>query len=144
MGNTIASGSGQVLEVGKNCQKLTPYTSDIIITFVSFYTYKISYNNSKYGKFCLAGTQDRQDNILAQNKCFNFQWAIYDDGSGNFVVMGNHTKKCEKNSIAFVEFMEIKPTIAQANKEILSKIAKKLDKDSELAKHINTLRKKKL
>lgn len=144
MGNAIASGTGQEFEVGKNCQKSTPYTSNIIITYVSLSTYKISYNNSKYGKVCLAGTQDRQDNILAQNKYFNFQWAVYDDGTGNFIVRGNHTKKCDKNSVALVEFMDVSPSIAQENKEFLSKIAKKLDKDSELAKHISTLRNKKL
>jgi hypothetical protein len=145
MGNTIASGSGYSLEVGKNCEKLTEFTSDIIITFKNFYIYKIAYNNSKFGKACLAGTQTFNGIFLAQNKDFNFQWEILqNEDTGEFFVFGNHTKKCDKNSIALVESMNIEPTFAQANKEKLTAIARKFKNNSELAKHINTLRNKKL
>jgi len=73
IGNTVASGGGNSLEVGKNCEKLSEFTSDIVLTFKNLYIYKIAYNNSKYGKACLAGTQDNREVILAQNKNFNFQ-----------------------------------------------------------------------
>ena len=144
MGNTIASGRGYLLEVGKNCEKVTQFTSDVIITFKGISIYKIAYNNSKFGKACLAGTQDRQENIIAQNKYFNFQWNVYQDDVGNFVIIGNHTKKCDKNSVALVEYMDVLPAIAEANKEKLTAIAKQLDKNSELAKHIYILRNNKL
>jgi hypothetical protein len=73
MGNTVASGQGYSLEVGKNCEKITNFTSDVVLTFKNLFIYKIAYNNSKYGKACLAGTQDYNGIILAQNKDFNFQ-----------------------------------------------------------------------
>ena len=144
MGNTIASGQGYSLEVGKNCEKITQFTSDVIITFKNFYIYKIAYNNSKYGKACLAGTQDNSGVILAQNKDFNFQWEILQNEDTNeFFIFGNHTKKCDKNSLAIFEIMQIEPAVLAANKEKLSAVARKFKNNSELAKHINTLQNKK-
>ena len=144
MGNTIASGQGYSLEVGKNCEKITQFTSDVIITFKNFYIYKIAYNNSKYGKACLAGTQDNSGVILAQNKDFNFQWEILQNEDTNeFFIFGNHTKKCDKNSLAIFEIMQVEPAVLAANKEKLSAVARKFKNNSELAKHINTLQNKK-
>lgn len=144
MGNTIASGQGYLLEVGKNCEKITQFTSDVVITFKAFYIYKIAYNNSKFGKACLAGTQTYSGTFLAQNKDFNFQWEILQNEETNeFFIFGNHTKKSDKNSVAVFEIMQVEPAVLAANKEKFSAIARKFNKNSELAKHINTLQNKK-
>lgn len=144
MGNTIASGQGYSLEVGKNCEKITQFTSDVVITFKGLFIYKIAYNNSKFGKACLAGTQTYNGVILAQNKDFNFQWEILqNEETSEFFVFGNHTKKCDKNSVAVFEIMQVEPTVAQANQEKLTAVARKFNNNSELAKHIKTLQNRK-
>lgn len=140
MGNTIASGGGNSLEVGKNCEKISEFTSDIVITFKNFYIYKIAYNNSKYGKACLAGTEDNRKVILAQNKNFNFQWEVLqNEDTGEFYILGNHTKKCEKNSLAIVEIMQIEPDVLQANREKFTTISRKFKNNSELAAQIKKI-----
>lgn len=140
MGNTIASGQGYSFEVGKNCEKFTEFTSDVVLTFKNLFIYKIKYNNSKYGKACLAGTQTYNGIILAQNKNFNFQWEILqNEDTGTFFILGNHTKKCEKNSLSIFEAMEIEPTVLAANKEKISAVARKFKNDSELASQIKKL-----
>ena len=142
MGNTIASGGGNSYEVGKNCEKITDFTSNVVITFKSFYIYKIAYNNSKYGKACLAGTEDDSGIIIAQNKDFNFQWQILqNEETGEFFIFGNHTKKSDKNSLAIVEVMIIEPIVLKANKAKLTAIAHKFKNDSEFATSIKKLRK---
>lgn len=144
MGNTVASGQGYLLEVGKNCEKFTQFTSDVVLTFKNFYIYKIAYNNSKYGKACLAGTQTHSGVILAQNKDFNFQWEILQNEDTNeFYIFGNHTKITDKNSVAVFEVMQVESAVLAANKEKFSAVARKFNKNSELAKHINTLQNKK-
>jgi hypothetical protein len=142
MGNTVASGQGYSLEVGKNCEKFTQFTSDVVLTFKNFFIYKIAYNNSKYGKACLAGTQDDSGVILAQNKDFNFQWQILqNEETSEFFIFGNHTKKCEKNSLAIFEIMQIEPAVLAANKEKLSTVSRKFKNNSELAAQIKKLKK---
>ncbi len=142
MGNTIASGQGYSYQVGKNCEKFTEFTSDVVLTFKSFFIYKIAYNNSKYGKACLAGTQTYSGVILAQNKNFNFQWEILqDEDTGEFFIFGNHTKKCDKNSLAIVEVMLIEPAVLAANKEKLTAVARKFKSNSELGVQIKKLKK---
>jgi hypothetical protein len=142
MGNTVASGQGYSLEVGKNCEKFTQFTSDVVLTFKGLFIYKIAYNNSKYGKACLAGTQDDSGVILAQNKDFNFQWQILqNEETSEFFIFGNHTKKCEKNSLAIFEIMQVEPTVLAANKEKFTAVARKFKNDSVLAAHIKKLRK---
>jgi len=142
MGNTIASGKGESLEVGKNCEKISTFTSNIVLTPKTFFTSKIAYNNSKFGKACLAGTRDINGIILAQNKNFNFQWEIIEDEfSGDFFIIGNHTKKCEKNSLAIFEVMEVEPTVLAANKEKISAVARKFKSNSELGAQIKKLMK---
>ena len=140
MGNTVASGQGYSLEVGKNCEKFTNFTSDVVLTFKNLFIYKIEYNNSKYGKACLAATQTNNGVILAQNKNFNFQWEIIqNEDTGASFILGNHTKKCEKNSLAIFEAMEIEPTVLQANRAKISAVARKFKNDSELAAQIKKL-----
>ena len=140
MGNTVASGQGYSLEVGKNCEKFTNFTSDVVLTFKNLFIYKIAYNNSKYGKACLAATQTNNGVILAQNKNFNFQWEIIqNEDTGASFILGNHTKKCEKNSLAIFEAMEIEPTVLQANRAKISAVARKFKNDSELAAQIKKL-----
>jgi hypothetical protein len=142
MGNTVASGGGNSLEVGKNCENLSEFTSDIVLTFKNLYIYKIAYNNSKYGKACLAGTQDNREVILAQNKNFNFQWEVLqNEDTGEFYILGNHTKKCEKNSLAIVEIMQIEPDVLQANRAKFTAVARKFKNNSELAVNIKKLKK---
>ena len=142
MGNTVASGQGYSLEVGKNCEKFTQFTSDVVLTFKNFYIYKIAYNNSKYGKACLAGTQDYNGVILAQNKDFNFQWEILqNEDTNDFFIFGNHTKKSEKNSLAIVEIMQIEPAVLQASKAKFTAVARKFKNNSELAAQIKKLKK---
>ena len=142
MGNTIASGQGYSYQVGKNCEKFTEFTSDVVLTFQSLFIYKIAYNNSKYGKACLAGTQTYNGVILAQNKNFNFQWEILqDEDTGEFFIFGNHTKKCDKNSLAIVEVMLIEPAVLAANKEKLTAVARKFKSNSELGVQIKKLKK---
>jgi len=142
MGNTIASGSGYSLEVGKKCEKLTKFTSNVVITFKDIRIYKIVYNNSKYGKACLAGTQNNSDVIYAQNKFYNFQWQlIQNQDTGENYYIGNHTRKGDKNSLAIYEILSIKPVVLEADKKKLSSIAYKFKNDSELAIQINKLMK---
>ena len=140
MGNTIANGRGESLEVGKNCEKISTFKSDVVLTPKTFFTSKITYNNSKYGKACLAGTQDSNGIILAQNKNFNFQWEIIqnEDTEDSFII-GNHTKKCEKNSLAIFEVMAIEPVVLAANKEKISAVARKFKTNSELDIQIKKL-----
>ena len=140
MGNTLASGSGTSFEVGKNCEKLSYFTSNIELIFMDLFIYKIKYNNSKYGKACLAGTQDDSGVILAQNKYFNFQWQfVLNEDTGDSYFFGNHTKKCEKNSLSTVEILRIDPIVLQANHEQFKKIARKFKNDSDLDKLIKKL-----
>jgi len=140
MGNTIASGQGESLEVGKNCEKISTFKSNIVLTPKTFFTSKIAYNNSKFGKACLAGTQDFNGIILAQNKNFNFQWDILvNEDNEQFFIIGYHTKKCEKNSLAIFEVMEIEPAVLQANKEKISAVARKFKTNSELDIQIKKL-----
>ena len=140
MGNTVASGGGYSYEVGKNCEKFTDFTCDVVLTFKNLFIYKIVYNNSKYGKACLAGTQDFNGIILAQNKDFNFQWEIVqNEDTSEFFIFGNHTKKCEKNSLAIFEIMQIEPSVLAANKEKLSAVARKFKSSSELGVQIKKL-----
>ena len=141
--NIVASGSGISYEVGKNCEKITKYTSNITAIFTNFFIYKIKYNNSKYGKFCLAGTLDfKSVTILSQNKDFNFQWELIEnEDSGEFFIFGNHTKKTEKNSLAIVEVLQIEPEALKANKSKFIENVRKFKNDSELAEQIKKLRK---
>jgi hypothetical protein len=142
MGNTVASGKGESLEVGKNCEKISTFTSNIVLTPKTFFTSKIAYNNSKFGKACLAGTQEYNVIILAQNKNFNFKWEIVEDeDSGELFIIGNHTKKCEKNSLAIFEVMAIEPAVLQANHAKFTEVARKFKSSSELAAQIKKLMK---
>ena len=142
MGNTVASGGGNSLEVGKNCEKITEFTSDVVLTFKNLFLYKIAYNNSKYGKACLAGTQDYYGVITAQNKNFNFQWEVLqNEDTGDFFIFGNHTKKCETNSLAIVEIMQVEPVVLQANRAKFTAVARKFKNDSNLASYIKKLKK---
>jgi hypothetical protein len=142
MGNTVASGGGYSYEVGKNCEKITVFTSDVVITFKSFFIYKIVYNNSKYGKACLAGTLDNSEVILAQNKDFNFQWEILQNEDTNeFFIFGNHTKKSEKNSLAIVEVMNVEPAVLAANHAKFTAVARKFKNNSDVAALIKKLKK---
>jgi hypothetical protein len=144
MGNTIASGGGNSLEVGKNCEKLTQYTSDIVLTLLDSplldsQIYKIAYNNSKFGKACLAGTQTPSGEVHAENKYFNFQWNLIDI-DGELFIFGNHTKDSEdNNSVALFEVMQVDPEVLKANKSKFSAISKKIDKKSKLAAQIKKL-----
>ena len=141
MGKFIANGRGESLEVGKNCEKISTFKSNIVLTPKTFFTSKITYNNSKYGKACLAGTITFSGGvILAQNKNFNFQWEILqNEDTGASFILGNHTKKCEKNSLAIFEAMEIDPIVFAANKEKILAVARKFKNDSELAAQIKKL-----
>ena len=105
MGDIIASGSGNYLIVGNNCQKIDFFSSDITVSEVSTFTlYKIIYNNSKFGKIYLAATRTKDNTFIAQNKDFNFSWKIVqDEGSTEPYFLGSHTKRCEKNSLAISE-----------------------------------------
>ena len=142
MGNTLASGGGYSFEVGKNCKKFTEFTSDVVLTFENLFIYKIAYNNSKYGKACLAGTQTYNGIILAQNKHFNFQWELLEnEDTGEFFLFGNHTKKCEKNSLAIIEIMLVEPVVQQANHAKFTAVAHKFKNDSNLTTYIKKLRK---
>ena len=142
MGNTVASGGGYSYEVGKNCEKITVFTSDVVVTFKSLFIYKIAYNNSKYGKACLAGTLDNSGVILAQNKDFNFQWEILQNEDTNEIyILGNHTKKSEKNSLAIVEIMLIEPAVLQASKAKFTAVARKFKNNSDMAALIKKLKK---
>ena len=140
MGNTVASGSGYSYQVGKNCEKFTEFTSDVVLTIKNLFIYKIAYNNSKYGKACLAGTENRV--ILAQNKDFNFQWEILqNEDTDEVFIFGNHTKKCEKNSLAIIEVMLVEPVVLAANHAKFTAVARKFKSSSELAAQIKKLRK---
>jgi hypothetical protein len=142
MGNTVASGDGYSFEVGTNCKKFTEFTSDVVLTLEDLFIYKIAYNNSKYGKACLAGTQTYNGIILAQNKHFNFQWEVLEnEDTGEFFIFGNHTKKCEKNSLAIIEVMLVEPVVLQANHAKFTAVAHKFKNNSELAAQIKKLRK---
>ena len=145
----IASGRGYSLEVGKNCEKLTKYTSNIVLKLIVLekkdtHLWKISYNNSKFGKACVAGTETASGEIHAENKYFNFQWNIFiDERTGEFFVIGNHTKKSEDNkkSVALFESMTVDSSVLQANKSKFSSIAQKITKNSKLAEQIKKLKK---
>ena len=141
MGNTIASGRGESLEVGKNCEKKSTFKSDLVLTPKTFFTSKITYNNSKYGKACLAGTITFSSGvILAQNKNFNFKWEIIRNEDNDIIIIfGNHTKKCEKNSLAIFEAMQIDPIVFAANKEKILAVARKFKTNSELDIQIKKL-----
>ena len=140
MGNTIASGSGYSYQVGKNCEKFTEFTSDVVLTIKNLFIYKIAYNNSKYGKACLAGTENRV--ILAQNKDFNFQWEILqNEDTDEVFIFGNHTKKSEKNSLAIVEVMQIETVVLQASKAKFTAVARKFKNNSDVAALIKKLKK---
>jgi hypothetical protein len=140
MGNIVGSGRGESLEVGKNCEKISTFTSNIVLTPKTFFTDKIEYNNSKFGKACLAGTLDIYGIILAQNKNFNFQWEILlNEDNEEVLIIGTHTKKCEKNSLAIFEVMEVEPTVLAANKEKISAVARKFKSNSELGAQIKKL-----
>ena len=142
MGNTLASGSGISYEVGKNCEKKNVFISNIELTFKDLFTYRIKYNNSKYGKACLAGTQANNGVILAQNKYFNFQWQfVQNEDTGDSFYLGNHTKKCDKNSLAFVEILRIDPVVLQTNKEKFQNVSIKFKNNSDLDKLIRKLQK---
>ena len=142
MGNTVASGSGVYLEVGKNCEKLNQYTSNIVITFKDLFIYKIAYNNSKFGKACVAGTETLSGGIYAENKNFNFRWEVVEDEeTGEFFIIGNHTKETDKNSVALFEIMQVDPEVLKANKSKFSAISRKIDKNSKLAAQIKKFRK---
>ncbi len=95
------------------------------------------------GKAYLAGTIDNSGVLLAQNKCFNFQWqVVQNQDTGDSFVLGNHTKKCDKNSIAIVEILKIDPVVLQANQEKLQKkVSIKFKNGSELDKFIKQLKK---
>ena len=87
-------------------------------------------------------TQDYNGIILAQNKDFNFQWEILqNEDTSEFFIFGNHTKKCEKNSLAIFEIMQIEPVVLAENKEKLSAVARKFKSSSELGVQIKKLRK---
>jgi hypothetical protein len=142
MGNTVASGEGISYQVGKNCEKFTEFTSNVVLTFKDLFIYKIAYNNSKYGKACLAGTESFNGIILAQNKDFNFQWEILqNEDTDEFFIFGNHTKKCEKSSLAIFEIMLIEPSVLAANKEKFTAVSRKIKNNSELAAKIKKFRK---
>jgi hypothetical protein len=142
MGNTIASGDGYSYEVGKNCEKLTEFTSDIVITFKAISIFKIAYNNSKFGKACVAGTQPLGGSIYAENKNFDFRWELLEDEeTGDIFVIGNHTKKTDKNSVALFEIMKVDQSVVQANKSKFTTISRKIEKNSELAAQIKKFRK---
>jgi hypothetical protein len=139
MGNTLASGSGTSLEVGKNYEQLYDFTSNVEFIFMGPFINKIKYNNSKYGNAYLAGTIDNSGVLLAQNKCFNFQWKVVENqDTGDSFVLGNHTKKCDKNSIAIVEILRIDPVVLQ---EKFQKVSLKFKNDSDLDKLIKKLKK---
>jgi hypothetical protein len=142
MGSTLASGGGYSFEVGKNCEKRTDFTSDVVITFKELYIYKISYNNSKYGKACLSATENNNGYLLAQNKDFNFQWNVVQiEETGEFFIFGNHTRKGDKNSLAIVEIMQIEQIVQKSNHAKLAKIAHKFKNDSEFASLVKKLKK---
>jgi hypothetical protein len=142
MGNAIASGDGYSLEVGKNCEKFTQFKSEVVITFKDFFIYKIAYKNSKYGKACLAGTQNNSDIILAENKDYNFEWQItQNEETDEFFIIGNHTRKGDKNSLAIFEIMRVEQTVLKENKEKFLNVARKFKNDSELAEQIKKLKK---
>lgn len=116
MGNTIASGNGSSYQVGKNCEELKNFTCDIKLTIKDFLIYQIDYNNSIYGNAFVAGTQNSNNIIFAQNKNFNFQWQITQNvDTGQFFILGNHTKKCQRNSLALIEVMQITPQILESS-----------------------------
>lgn len=142
MGNTLASGSGISYEVGKNCEKKNVFISNIELTFKDLFTYRIKYNNSKYGKACLAGTQSNNGVILAQNKYFNFQWQfVQNEDTGDSFYLGNHTKKCDKNSLSIVEILRITPTVTKADSEKFKNVVYKFKNNSELDKLIKKFQK---
>jgi len=136
MGNITASGTGVSLEVGKNCQKESSFNSTLVISVTDPRIYKLKYSNSKFGKACLAGTivqvNNTTFNILAQNKDFNFQWQfIKNEDTDDYNISGNHTKKCEKNSLSISEQLkfnmdslgkETKEKINSFEKNVLNKI----------------------
>lgn len=134
MGNIIASGGGDSLKVGKNCEKLTNFTSDIVIEFSGIILYKVVYNNSLFGKACLAATEvpDASGSIVAQNKDYNYEWNFFQEDEETFLIVGNITKKCDKNSVAAWEILEVTPTLEQSQKDKLKAVSKKPDEFKKL------------
>lgn len=125
MGNITASGAGDSLEVGKNCQKQSSFTSNLVLSILNPRLYKLKYNNSKFGNSCLAGTivqiNNTTFNILAQNKDFNFQWQfIKNEDTDNYDISGNHTRKNGANSLAISEIMKF--NTESLGKEVKEKI----------------------
>jgi hypothetical protein len=66
---------------------------------------------------------------------------LQNEDTGEFFIFGNHTKKCEKNSLAIIEVMQVEPVVLAANKEKLSAVARKFKSSSELGVQIKKLRK---
>jgi hypothetical protein len=66
---------------------------------------------------------------------------LQDEDTGEFFIFGNHTKKCDKNSLAIVEVMLIEPAVLAANKEKLTAVARKFKSNSELGVQIKKLKK---
>jgi hypothetical protein len=144
MGNTIANGNGISYQVGKNCNKIISFQADIVLSIQSLFTYKITYNNSKYGKALLAGTSNPDNSILAQNKYFNFEWKIVENtDTGEVNIFGNHTKKCEKNSLSIVEILQVTPEMSSQIKSEHKLLTHKYKNDSELDIKIKEFLKKK-
>jgi hypothetical protein len=66
---------------------------------------------------------------------------LQDEDTGEFFIFGNHTKKCDKNSLAIVEVMLIEPAVLAANHAKFTAVARKFKNNSELAAQIKKLRK---
>jgi len=49
---------------------------------------------------------------------------LQNEDTGEFYILGNHTKKCEKNSLAIVEIMQIEPDVLQANRAKFTAISR--------------------
>jgi hypothetical protein len=63
---------------------------------------------------------------------------VENQDTGDSFVLGNHTKKCDKNSIAIVEILRIDPVVLQ---EKFQKVSLKFKNDSDLDKLIKKLKK---
>jgi hypothetical protein len=112
----VGNGNGISYQVGINCEEIKNFTCNINLTIKDFLTYQIEYNNSVYGNSFLAATQNLNNTIFSQNKYFNFQWQITQNiDTGEFRLIGNHTKKCQKNSLAIIEIIQITPEILASN-----------------------------
>lgn len=144
MGNTVASGNGLSYQAGKNCNKQIPLTANIVLSVQNYLIFRITYNNSIYGQFVLAGTSNINNVILAQNKYFNFQWQIVENtDTGQFFIFGNHTKKCEKNSLAIIEILEVTPEVLSQVKSEHKIFTHKYTNNSDIDIKVKELLKKK-